>query len=221
MISILIPIYNGIEYINESVTSVLDQSYENWELIIGVNGHEQNSSVYQIAKDYEELDERIKVYDMHAIKGKSNALNEMVKYCQYKHVAILDVDDVWYEEKLEKQVPYLNDYDVVGTQCVYFGDLENIQPDIPFGNISTVDFTKVNPIINSSSIIKKDLCFWNGEYDGVEDYDLWLRLRKKNTKMFNIDEVLVKHRIHQQSSFNSSEVQQGRLMQVLNNYKFS
>ena len=74
MISILIPIYNGIEYINESVTSVLDQSYENWELIIGVNGHEANSSVYQIAKDYEELDERIKVYDMHSVKGKSNAL---------------------------------------------------------------------------------------------------------------------------------------------------
>ena len=60
MISILIPVYNGIEYINESVTSVLDQSYENWELIIGVNGHEANSSVYQIAKDYEDLDERIK-----------------------------------------------------------------------------------------------------------------------------------------------------------------
>ena len=56
MISILIPIYNGIEYINESVTSVLDQSYENWELIIGVNGHEGNSSVYQIAKDYEDLE---------------------------------------------------------------------------------------------------------------------------------------------------------------------
>ena len=221
MISVLIPVYNGIEYINESVTSVLDQSYDNWELIIGVNGHQANSSVYQIAKDYQELDERIKVYDMHTIKGKSNALNEMVKYSNYNYVAILDVDDVWHEEKLEKQVAYLNDYDVVGTQCVYFGDLENVKPEIPFGDISTVDFAKVNPVINSSSIIRKDLCYWNGEYDSVEDYDLWLRLRKQNKKFFNIDEVLVKHRIHQQSAFNSSEVQQGRLMQILNNYRFS
>tara|TARA_B100000927_G_scaffold286380_2_gene277793 strand:+ start:2356 stop:3021 length:666 start_codon:yes stop_codon:yes gene_type:complete len=221
MISILIPVYNGIEYINESVTSVLDQSYENWELIIGVNGHEANSSVYQIAKDYEDLDERIKVYDMHTIKGKSNALNEMVKYSNYNYVAILDVDDVWHEEKLEKQVAYLNDYDVVGTQCVYFGDVEEIKPEIPIGDISTIDFAEVNPVINSSSIIRKDLCYWNGEYDSVEDYDLWLRLRKQNKKFFNIDEVLVKHRIHQQSAFNSSEVQQGRLMQILNNYKFS
>ena len=200
---------------------MLDQSYENWELIIGVNGHEANSSVYQIAKDYKELDERIKVYDMHTIKGKSNALNEMVKYSNYKYIAILDVDDIWYADKLEKQVSYLNDYDVIGTQCVYFGNLENVKPDIPFGDISTLDFAKVNPVINSSSIIRKDLCYWNGEYDSVEDYDLWLRLRKQNKKFFNVSEVLVKHRIHQQSAFNSSEVQQGRLMQILNNYKFS
>ena len=40
MISILMPIYNGIEYIGESVSSIIGQTYGNWELIIGVNGHE-------------------------------------------------------------------------------------------------------------------------------------------------------------------------------------
>lgn len=219
MVSILIPIYNGIEYINESVSSVLEQTYDDWEIIIGVNGHEENSSVYKMARDYQELDEKIKVLDLFEIKGKSNALNEMIKYCKYEYVAILDVDDIWLPEKLEKQAVYMNEYDVIGTQCVYFGDIENINPKIPLGDISSSDFTQVNPIINSSVIIKKNLCNWISDFDGVEDYDMWLRLRKQKKTFFNIEEVLVKHRIHKQSAFNSQN-QQAKLVQILNNYKF-
>jgi len=219
MVSILIPIYNGIEYINESVSSVLEQTYDDWEIIIGVNGHQENSNVYKMAYDYQELDEKIKVLDLFQIKGKSNALNEMIKYCKYEYVAILDVDDIWLPKKLEKQAVYMNEYDVIGTQCVYFGDIENINPKIPLGDISSSDFTQVNPIINSSVIIKKNLCNWISDFDGVEDYDMWLRLRKQRKTFFNIEEVLVKHRIHKQSAFNSQN-QQAKLVQILNNYKF-
>ena len=219
MVSILIPIYNGIEYINESVSSVLEQTYDDWEIIIGVNGQQENSNVYKMAYDYQELDEKIKVFDLFQIKGKSNALNEMIKYCKYEYVAILDVDDIWLPKKLEKQAVYMNQYDVIGTQCVYFGDIENINPKIPLGDISSSDFTQVNPIINSSVIIKKNLCNWISDFDGVEDYDMWLRLRKQKKTFFNIKEVLVKHRIHKQSAFNSQN-QQAKLVQILNNYKF-
>ena len=82
MISILIPIYNGIEYINESVTSVLDQSYENWELIIGVNGHEENSEVFKKAKGYES--DKIHVYDLHEYKGKSKTLNSFLSFPSFE-----------------------------------------------------------------------------------------------------------------------------------------
>ena len=61
MISILIPIYNGIEFIDESVTSVLEQTYTQWELLIAINGHPQNSEVYKIAKKFEEKSNKIKV----------------------------------------------------------------------------------------------------------------------------------------------------------------
>ncbi len=52
MISILIPIYNGIEFIEQSIGSVLTQTYKDWEIIIGINGHEPNSLTYQIANKY-------------------------------------------------------------------------------------------------------------------------------------------------------------------------
>lgn len=203
MISILLPIFNGIHFIHESVPSVLNQTYDKWELLIGVNGHEQNSSVFQIAKQYEKKSNRIKVLDLYTIKGKSNALNEMVKHCSHDYVAILDVDDIWFREKLELQKNLINKYDVIGSKCVYFGEINDVIPSIPSGDISKFDFSSVNPIINSSSIIKKELCYWNAIWDGVEDYDLWLRLKSKNKTFYNFKEVLVRHRIHKESAFNS------------------
>ena len=50
---------------------------------------------------------------------------------------------------------------------------------------------------------KKELCYWNE--NGVEDYDMWLRLRKLNKKFYNCPQILVKHRIHKQSAFNSKK----------------
>ena len=193
------PIYNGIEFIDESVPSVIRQTFKDWELIIGINGHEKNSEVYNIAKKYES--ERIKVYDMDT-KGKSNSLNEMIKYCKYDWISLLDVDDIWKKNKLEKQIKYMKNYDVIGAKCKYFGDLKSM-PYIPTGNISSFDFEKVNPIINSSCLVKKELCWWDSRLDGVEDYDLWKRLRSQNKKFYNVPRVLLLHRIHDNSAFNS------------------
>ena len=208
MISILMPIYNGIEFIEESVSSILRQNYDQWELLIGINGHPQNSEVYKIAKEYEKKSDntgetlgKIRVYDFYEIKGKSNTLNVMIKFCNYNYIALLDVDDIWHHEKLNIQSQLLNHYDVIGSKCVWFGNRAGVIPDIPVGDISIYNFSLVNPIINSSSIIRKELCYWNE--NGIEDYDLWLRLRKQNKKFFNCKDILVKHRIHSASAFNA------------------
>ena len=197
------PIYNGIEFIEDSVSSILNQTYDNWELLIGINGHSKNSEIYKIAKTYEDRSNKIKVFDMFTVRGKSNALNELIQYCNFEYVALLDVDDIWNIQKLEVQSISLNKYDVIGSNCVYFGDRPGIVPKIPIGDISNFDFSLVNPIINSSSIIKKSLCNWREMCDGVEDYDLWLTLRKQNKKFYNHKQILVKHRIHSASAFNS------------------
>jgi teichuronic acid biosynthesis glycosyltransferase TuaG len=195
------PIYNGIEFINDSVSSVLNQTVGDWELIIGINGHPPLSNVYLVAKQYELQNSKIRVLDLTDIKGKSNALNVMIQYCNYSYVALLDVDDIWQPKKLEMQQYYLNVYDVIGTKCVYFGDMENIVPRIPEGDLSNFDFMAFNPVINSSAIIRKELCRW--VENGIEDYDMWLRLSKKGHKFYNLTDVLVKHRIHKQSAFNA------------------
>jgi glycosyltransferase involved in cell wall biosynthesis len=200
MISILMPIYNGIEFISQSVNSILNQTFQDWELIIGINGHPQNSKIFLIAKKYE--NEKIKVLDLFTIKGKSNALNEMLKYAKYDWIALLDVDDIWYPNKLEKQIPFMNDYDIIGTLCQYFSN-SNLVPTLPLNNINEFNFYRYNPIINSSVLLKKELCFWKEEWRGIEDYDLWLRLWKLNKKFYNVPSIEVLHRIHKQSAFNA------------------
>jgi glycosyltransferase involved in cell wall biosynthesis len=207
MISILMPIYNGIEYISESVESVLSQSFQEWELIIAVNGHEPNSFVYKIAKDYADIDDRIHVYDLCDTKGKANTLNAMIPICKYNYVAILDVDDIWLPTKLSVQAELLRDdeYDVVGTKCVYFENLEGVIPEIPDGNFSDFNFKLVNPVINSSAVLRKELGHWKEEFAGVEDYELWVRLRRANKRFYNFEDVLVKHRVHPSSAFNTQD----------------
>lgn len=200
MISILMPIYNGIEFLEESLPTILYQTYNDWELIIGINGHPPNSDIYQKAKTYES--DKIHVYDLENIKGKSEALNEMLKYTKYDWIALLDVDDKWLPKKLESQIPFMNNYDVIGTHCQYFGDRTN-SPQIPIGDISKFNFIQVNPIINSSVLLKREFCWWDKNHDGVEDYDLWLRLWRQGKRLYNVPEIQVLHRIHQLSAFNA------------------
>lgn len=200
MITILMPIYNGIEYLEESLPTILNQTYQDWELVIGVNGHPENSNVYQQANQH--AGNKVRVFDLQGVKGKSQALNEMLKYASYDWISLLDVDDKWLPDKLSNQVQYMNQFDVIGSRCTYFGD-RNGTPHIPLGDISEFDFLRVNPIINSSCLIKKELCHWNDKMDGVEDYDLWLNLWKHKKRFFNVDRFDVLHRIHKQSAFNN------------------
>ena len=205
MISILIPIYNGIEFLSESLESVIQQTYTDWELLIAVNGHPKNSSVFQQARYATKCypQHRIVVLDFHDIKGKSTTLNRMLRYCRGDYVAILDVDDVWQNNKLAAQIPYMYTFDVIGTKCIYFGDMEGIIPAIPVGEITYYDFKQMNPMINSSALMRKELCRWDKSWDGIEDYDLWLKLWQRKNRFFNVNNVLVKHRIHRTSAFNS------------------
>ena len=126
----------------------------------------------------------------------------MLKYTKYNWICLLDVDDKWLPYKLQNQIQYMENYDVVGTKCKYFGDL-NISPPIPLGDLKNYDFKLCNPIINSSCLLKKELCNWNWNWNGIEDYDLWIALKNKGCKFYNLHSIEVLHRIHKSSAFNS------------------
>lgn len=207
-ISILIPLYNGIEFLENCISSISTQTYQHFEIIIGINGWEENNGIFQqvydISQKFPNCNIIIKnIGILNSKNNKSAALNRMMNHISKEttHIAVLDVDDYWEETKLEKQLSYMKEYDVIGTFFSYTGDLDIKIENLPYGDISDFDFKKVNPICNSSSIIKKEYALWN-ENCIVEDYYLWFDLRRRNKKFFIVNEYLTIHRVHGNSFFN-------------------
>ena len=100
-VTIGMPVYNGEKFLQESVNSVLSQTYQNWELIFWDNQSTDRSK--EIFKSYK--DPRLKYYlspeNTDLGPGRAKAFN----YLTGEFIAILDVDDMWFPQKLEKQVP--------------------------------------------------------------------------------------------------------------------
>jgi GT2 family glycosyltransferase len=125
----------------------------------------------------------------------------MLQFSNHDWICILDVDDIWFPTKLESQIHWCFKYDVIGTKCQYIGD-SGVVPAIPTGDLSDFDFLQCNPIINSSCLLKKGLCHWDGSLN-LEDYDLWLRLWKQGYKFYNVNTIQVFHRVYRMSAFNA------------------
>lgn len=217
-ITVLTPIYNGVEFLQECVNSVIQQTYIDWEMIIAVNGHGiSGGDVAIIAQEIASHDSRIRVIiQPPPIDDKVKSLNDAMLYVKGEWVAILDCDDIWHPEKLKKQIDVketvAKNVAVIGTFCQYFGERTG-SPSIASGLIDGRLFEKCNQIINSSALIHRSYCNWRyipgGE--GMEDYELWMRIALGGFKLYNIPEVLVYHRIHRTSAFNSKSQTPGIL----------
>ncbi len=208
-ITILTPLYNGIEFLEETVDSVIAQTYPHWRMIIGVNGHgEDGGTVAAQAYAIAAKDSRIHVLiQPPPISGKPDSLNGLIANVKTEWTCLLDADDKWLPEKLEKQMEIIQsqpNLGVVGTFCRYFG-LRNNAPELIAGALPRRATLSNNPIINSSSIFRTKYGKWAQLFD-IEDYELWLRLDYLGVQMYNIPEILVLHRIHHTSSFNSQGV---------------
>lgn len=198
------PIFNGTEFFSDSLTSIYAQSYTDWELFVGINGHPPDGPFLQSIKKY--ISKKVHIFDLPNIQNKAETLNHLVKRSRQDHIALLDVDDIWHDSKLEIQMRHKLKYDVVGTNTKYFCERTD-HPDIPLGEIDFKIFNTLNPIINSSAILNRQDAGWSTlpEVQGIEDYDLWLRLNKNLKTFYNVPQVLTYHRIHQASFFNNKQ----------------
>ena len=103
MVSIIVPVYNAANYIEQTIQSVLAQDYANWELLLVENGS-TDDSVARI-KAFE--DERIRLIEMEGNVGAANARNEGVRQATGVYVGYIDADDVWHQNKLSKQLAFI------------------------------------------------------------------------------------------------------------------
>ena len=109
LVSVIMPAYNSQYTIIESLSSVLEQSYSNWELIICDDGSvdETKSSVLEFLARYP--DSRVKLIDNKNNKGAAGARNSALEVAKGQFIAFLDADDVWLSEKLMTQVLFMQE----------------------------------------------------------------------------------------------------------------
>jgi len=208
-ITIVIPLYNGVEFLEEALQSIKRQTYQDWKGIIGVNGYGQTGEpVLTKATDLvynAGLAKRISVINLPDVKGAANAINHMVGQSTTPYIAHIDADDLWLSKKLEYQMSvYEQDptIGIVGSMCRYFGDSNDFKILTP-GMLTVNDFVKSNPLIHSSILIKREFAVYSDEFVAY-DYDCWVRNITNDTKIFNINNILVLHRIHSKSFYNTS-----------------
>jgi glycosyltransferase involved in cell wall biosynthesis len=209
MISILLAVYNGEKYMNQSIDSIINQTFKDWELLIGFNGTTDGSK--DIASSYS--DDRIKIFNYGKDKGKAKTLNKLIKEAKYDWCAIQDDDDIWLPEKLEKQFYQLDYFDVIGTLITYI-DENNTHHGSPnlatdHEKIKSKSLSGINQIANSSAVFRKqdalEIGVWGESLDGIEDFDFWIKMLRKGCFFYNIPECLVLHRIHKDSNFNTKQ----------------
>lgn len=122
LISVVMAVYNGADYLVPAIDSILQQTYSHFEFIIINDGSTDDTT--KILQHYEQLDERIKVYAQ-ANQGLPISLNRGIRLARGKYIARMDADDISLPERFAKQVEFMESHPevgVCGTQIKMIGE---------------------------------------------------------------------------------------------------
>ncbi len=203
LISIITPAYNCGDYIAETIDSVINQTYKNWELIIVDDCSTDHTK--EIVKEYIKKDNRIKYHLLDTNSGAAIARTKAMELANGDYMAFLDSDDLWYKEKLEKQIAFMKDKNYSFT-CT---DYEQIDENGQTLNriIKTKTRTDYNgvllslPVGNSTVMynVKELGKFKVPDIRKRNDDALWLQILKNEKYIYGLPEVLANYRIRPNS----------------------
>ena len=222
LISILLPVYNAENYVQETIASILAQTYTHFELIVINDGSTDRS---QEIIDFFNDKRIITLKNEHNIRLIAT-LNLGLQKAKGKYIARIDADDIMLPNRISKQVMFLEenlDYGMVGSYVQTFGDVEG-SIFYPLDDAS-IRYTSMfyNPFVHSTvmlraSVIATNLLDYDSTMLHVEDYALWIQIMRVS-KVANLPEILVRYRVHaSQISTTYSAIQQENTMVVQQNY---
>jgi len=215
LVSVIIPCYNGEKFISEAIESVLNQTYQNWELIVVDDGSTDNSR--NIVQKY--INNKIILIKHKYNKGIAKTKNAGIVNARGKYIAFLDQDDIWLNSKLDLQLKCFelgnSDIGVVCTGMIFTDDV--LRPRYIFKGFDDIDQEKLiknlylKPTNSSSIMMVKKECFdrigtFNEDLIGWDDYELLMRLATISQIKY-IRGPLVKKRIHKDNAQKLSTVQ--------------
>jgi len=198
-ITVLMPAYNAAEYISGAITSVLNQTFTNFELLIINDG--STDATRQIIESFS--DTRIVLINQ-PNKGISHALNTGLRLARSAYIARFDADDICHKERLQKQLDFLlshPQYIITGSDAEYISESGNHLCFFKCRGHSHEeiigDIYSCCPFTHSAVMYKKEVVIQCGGYSihahTFEDYLLWIQLAQYG-KLYNLPEPLIKVR---------------------------
>ena len=204
LISILMNCYNGETYLNEAINSVIEQTYDNWELIFWDNQSTDKSKV--IFESYQ--DNRLKYHYAPEHTNLGGARANAFKYLIGDFIAILDTDDIWLNDKLEKQIKLFSNSDIgiVISDTVFFNDSDerllydgNYPPEGDvFRQLLAGYFVSLETLMLRKKVVDRLDYGFDADFSFIADFDLVLRAASIS-KLSICKEVLAKWRVHEAS----------------------
>ena len=227
MVSVIMPAFNTVQWISDAIHSIKSQTYKNWELIIVDDGSTDNTTE-KIKSLFE--DERIKIFRQKN-SGPAVARNRGVEEAQGEFMAFLDADDLWFEDKLTKQVEHFHSHPELGlihSMNRFFNDdpilSKPFQPPGWFINwpeaerLLVCDTIGTLTVMTRTELIRQAGGFREG-LNGVEDWDLWIRISKM-AEIFKLNTELASYRIHPSGISQSAPEHFRELEKVYINHAF-
>ena len=208
-VSILLPAYNPPRIVERTIASVTAQSFRDFELVIIDDASSDESALRLV--DLASTDPRLRLFRNRERLGVTGALNVAWRKSQYSLLARIDSDDWWHEDKLARQVAFLDShsaYSVVGTSVKVVDFISGHRKQLHYPTTPSEVVQRLyrgTPFAHSSILFRRDCAEYDGydeRYDTSQDYELYLRLLR-NGLGINLNEVLTFRTTHHPNSISS------------------
>ena len=198
-VTVIMPVFNCEQYVQEAVTSIINQSFTNFEFLI-IDDASTDGTV-QLIKKFN--DPRIKLIEKPLNTGLTKSLNYGLSIAKGTYIARMDGDDISYPRRFEKQIAFLESHPEVvlcGTNYTILGtnidkNVPNLHEDIKVGLLEGSCIGHPTVMIRKSTLDQNGITY-NFEEEPAEDFNLWIRLLKFG-KLYNLPEVLLAYRVHE------------------------
>tara|TARA_A100001015_G_scaffold318378_1_gene438121 strand:- start:1150 stop:1902 length:753 start_codon:yes stop_codon:yes gene_type:complete len=223
LISIIMPYFKKSKFVQESINSILNQSTQEFEIIIIDDELSENS--FNVLSNLKKLDSRIKVFKNKKNLGAGVSRNNALNFCKGEYVAFCDCDDLWKPKKLEKQIKFMKElnlefsftsYEIIDDKNLKIGFRE-AQKSLSFNQLRNSCDIGLSTVMIKKRLLNNEK-FRFGKTKTKEDFILWLILAKNGIKIFGMTECLVSWRKNSESlsSYNIQKVIDG--YRVYRNY---
>lgn len=200
-VSIVLPTYNGGEFIRSSIDSIIEQTFQDWELIV-VNDCSTDYTL-NIIRKYEQVDHRIKIINNSENQKLPKALNTGFRTAKGDYLTWTSDDNMYLPEALNKMVEFMDNNSKEYMVCTRMKFISEEDEFEYIGGIYTNEFMYYTNCVGACFLYRKEVLKEIGEYDPnyflVEDYEYWLRILFRYKNIGFINEILYLYRNHNKS----------------------